>query len=366
MDPRPWIALNNVLGVGKVLYKRLITRFGGPEEVFGTTEDELLTVDGIRPPVAKAIKAADGRGWADEETARAESRGVRIVTFGDKEYPEHLRQVHDPPPYLYVNGALRPDDKVAVAIVGSRLATTYGRHMTRRIARELASKGITVVSGGARGIDTEAHRGALSAKGRTVAVLGCGIDVTYPLENEELFGLIAESGAVVSEYPMGTPPEHMNFPPRNRIISGMSMGVVVVEATGDSGSLITASYSLEQGREVYAVPGNVVSPNSHGVNSLIKRGAKLVEGAQDVLTDLFPHLKGYLNDLVPAGLAAPAFEMAPDERALFDCISLDPQHVDVLATQSGVNISRVLTLLLGLEMKGAVRQIGGMRYVREL
>lgn len=365
MDPRPWIALNSVPGVGKVFYKRLVLRFGCPDEAFRAPEVELMRVDGARPGTVKAIKEFEAWDKAGLEAEKAEAAGVRIVTFADKEYPSNLKEVHDPPPYLYVRGGLRPDDKVAVAIVGSRMATNYGRQITRKIARELAGKGITIVSGGARGIDTEAHRGALSSGGRTVSVLGCGIDVAYPSENEELFGLIAEKGAVVSEYPMGTPPEPGNFPPRNRIISGMSLGAVVIEAAGDSGSLITASYSLEQGREVYAVPGNVVSPTSRGTNSLIKKGAKLVESAQDILLDLFPYLKGYLKELDLEGERTATIDMGPEEKALFECVSIEPLHVDALASKSGMTISKALSLLLDLELKGAVKQVGGMRYIRE-
>jgi len=366
MDPRPWIALNLTPGVGKVFYKRLINRFGSPEAVFSAPEHELMRVDGARRAAVKAIMSSDCMGKAEDEIAKADKAGAKVVLFPDEAYPSNLRNIHDPPPYLYVKGDLLLEDKVAVAIVGSRMATSYGRQVTRRIARDIAARGITIVSGGARGIDTESHRGALAAKGRTVAVLGCGIDVTYPAENEELFGLIAGSGAVVTEYPPGTPPEPNNFPPRNRIISGMSIGVVVIEAAGDSGSLITASYSLEQGREVYAVPGSVVSPTSRGTNSLIKKGAKLVEGSEDILMDLFPALKGYLRELDPEAPAATShdFNLEPDEKALYEHIGLDPEHIDALVSKSGISASKALSLLLGLEMKGAVRQISGMKFVR--
>jgi len=366
MDPRPWIALSSVTGVGRVFFKRLILRFGSPEEALRAPETELVRVEGARQVTVKAIREFDGWQWVDEELDRAGKAGAKIVPYADKEYPQALREVHDPPSYLYVRGSLTTEDKVAVAIVGSRMATNYGRQVTRKIARELAVRGITIVSGGARGIDTEAHRGALSAKGRTVAVLGCGIDVIYPAENAELYELIAAGGAVVTEYVTGTPPEPNNFPPRNRIISGMSLGVVVIEAAGDSGSLITASYSLEQGREVYAVPGNVVSPTSRGTNSLIKKGAKLIEGSQDILTDLFPYLKGYLKELDLEARAAPApgFDLGPEEKALFEQISVDPVHIDQIVSGTGVPASRALSLLLNMEIKGAVRQISGMRFVR--
>jgi len=390
MDPAAWIALNSVKGVGKVLYKRLVLRFGSPESVFRAPGAELARMEGAKPPAVKAIKEfADWEAAADE-AARAAAAGAEIIAFTDPRYPANLRETHDPPPYLYVKGSLIPEDRVAVAIVGSRAATPFGRQITRRIGGELAAKGITVVSGGARGIDTEAHRGALDVKGRTVAVLGCGIDIIYPPENGELYSKIAESGAVITEYPLGTPPEASNFPPRNRIISGMSLGVVVMEATDDSGSLITASYSIEQGREVYAMPGSIGSPTSRGTNNLIKKGAKLVQGSQDIMLDLFPYLKGYLRELAleensgaakagADGKDGPGsagevimprppeqvFGLGPEEKALFECISVEPVHVDVLARKSGVAVPRALSLLLGMELKGAVRQVSGMRYVRE-
>ena len=365
MDPRAWIALNSVPGVGKVFYKRLILRFGSPEAAFRAPEVELMRVEGARPNAVKAIKEFDAWAGAEEEVERAKEAGADIVAFSDERYPANLREVHDPPPYLYVKGTLIPEDRIAVAMVGSRMATEYGRQITGRISRELAAKGVTIVSGGARGIDTEAHKGALAAKGRTISVLGCGIDVVYPSENRELFERIAESGAVITEYPVGTPPEPGNFPKRNAIISGASLGVVVIEAADDSGSLITANCSLEQNREVYAVPGSVVSPTSRGTNSLIKKGAKLVEDARDVLEDLFPYMKGYLKELDLPEREVPRPELGPEEETLYELISLEPAHVDTLAEKSGISVSSALSLLLGMELKGAVKQIGGMRFVRE-
>lgn len=364
MDPAPWIALNSVSGLGPALYKRLILRFGLPEDVFRAPLVELARV-GIRPDTAKAIKEFKGHKQAEEEVLRAENLSAEIITFVDDAYPPNLKETHDPPPYLYVRGRLVPEDRVSLAVVGSRMATDPGRRMTREIAGELASKGITVVSGGASGIDTEAHKGALAAKGRTIAVLGCGIDVTYPPENGELFGQIAKNGAVVTEYPVGTPPYGGNFPARNRIISGASLGVLVMEAADGSGSLITASFALEQGREVYAVPGSVASPTARGTNGLIKKGAKLVQGTEDILLDLFPYLKGYLRELNLESAAAPEIELDPEERTLFDCISVEPSHIDWLAERSGMQISRALSVLLNMELKGAVKQISGMRFIRE-
>src|SRR5512143_1458009 len=229
MDPRAWIALHSVPGVGKVFYKRLILRFGSPEAVFAAPEVELMRVEGARPQAVRAIKEFNAWPGADEELGRAGDAGAEVVVFADERYPANLREMHDPPPYLYVKGTLIPEDRIAVAMVGSRMATPYGRQVTARMARELAAAGITIVSGGARGIDTEAHKGALAAKGRTISVLGCGIDVVYPSENRELFGSIAESGAVITEYPVGIPPEPGNFPKRNGIRSGSSLGVIVIE-----------------------------------------------------------------------------------------------------------------------------------------
>lgn len=365
-DPLPWVALCSVKGVGSVFMKRLVRRFGGPDAVFSATEPELMQVEGARESTVKAITSFTGWKDAEKEVERAERSGVKLVTFEDYNYPANLREIHDPPHVLYVKGTLIPEDKLSLAIVGSRMATPGGRQLTRRIARDLGARGITIVSGGARGVDTEAHRGTLAGKGRTISVLGCGIDVTYPPENRELYELIAASGAVVSEFPIGTQPEAANFPRRNRIISGISLGVLVMEATGDSGSLITASYSLEQGREVYAVPGNVSSPTSRGTNSLLKKGARLVEGAHDILADMFPNMKEYLKEMGEADTPAslPVANLEPEEKILFDCIGIEPEHVDTLVARSGITSSRALTLLLNMELKGAVKQLTGMRFIR--
>jgi DNA processing protein len=365
MDPGPWIALNSIPGVGRVLYKRLILRFGSPEEVFRAPEVELFRVEGAKPASVKAIKQSGDWSNARLEAEKAREIGAEIVTFSNPRYPANLRETHDPPPYLYVKGRLVEGDKVSVAVVGSRKATQYGRQLTKKISGDIAAKGVTIVSGGARGIDTEAHKGAIEAGGRTIAVLGCGIDVVYPPENASLFKAVAESGAVVTEFPVGTPPDAANFPQRNRIISGISMGVVVMEAADVSGSLITASYSLDQGREVYAVPGSVASPTSRGTNSLIKKGAKLVEGSEDILVDLFPYMKGYLRELDLYRKPEREFDFGADEKALFELINLEPAHIDALAEKTGVPVSKALSLLLGMELKGAIRQVAGMNFIRE-
>jgi len=281
--------------------------------------------------------------------------GVRVITFLAEEYPKLLLEIPDPPPYLYVKGELRGSE-TAVAIVGSRRASTYGMHTTTRLASDLAGHGITVVSGMARGVDTAAHRGALSSGGRTIGVLGCGIDVIYPPENRRLFEEMASSGAIVSEFPLGTLPLAENFPRRNRIISGMSRGVLVVEAMEKSGSLITAQYALEQGREVFAIPGNINSGASRGTNRLIKDGAKLVEGVEDILEEL-PHRIG---TAAAAGAApAPDFALTPKEAAVYTLLAEAPRHIDDVIVKSGLTVGDVSAILLALELKGAVMQLPG-------
>jgi DNA processing protein len=368
-----WVALNLVKGVGCVISRRLAERFGGPGRVFDASINQLCEVPGVGKALADAVKSRYTFGPAEEELSRAKKGGVDIVTIMDERYPSQLKQIHDPPTCLYVKGNIIPEDRASVAIVGSRTATPYGRQVTARIASELARKGDTVVSGGARGIDTEAHSGALKAGGRTFCILGCGMDTAYPPENRPLFTEVVGSGAVITEFPFGTPPEGQNFPRRNRIISGLSLGVIVVEAAGDSGSLITASLALEQGREVYAVPGNIASPMSRGTNDLIRNGAKLIEGASDVMQDLFPHLQHIVEsagrdedvsgkDAVPV----PRPKLEPNEAMLYEHIGFDPVHIDEIASRSGLPASTALSVLLGMELSGAVKQIPGMRFIRSL
>lgn len=281
---------------------------------------------------------------------------VKYVTLLDADYPENLKTIFDPPPVLYYRGELKAEDALAVAIVGSRRATPYGRESATRLARELARAGVTVVSGLARGIDSCAHRGALAGGGRTLAVLGSGLDVIYPPENARLYAEIAENGAVISEFPLGTAPEPGHFPRRNRVISGLSRAVVVVEAARTSGSLITADCALEQGREVLAVPGPITSPMSWGTNNLIKQGAKLLQEVTDVLSTL--------------GLPSPGVEEAakPDlttqEEKVYSFFSERALHIDELVHLSGLTVQEVTAILMMLELKGLVRQLPGKMFCR--
>ena len=276
-----WIGLSRIDGVGRVTFRKLAAHFGSPEQALAASRGELAAVEGIPEKVAKTIVSGSWRDFAEQEMEKVKQSGARIITADSAEFPARLRNTPDPPLFLYVKGRLEQKD--AIAVVGTRKPTVYGTGIAKRIAGELAEAGLTIVSGLARGIDTQAHRGALAARGMTIAVLGSGIDVPYPPENRELMQEIARTGAVVSENPIGTQPEAGYFPARNRIISGLSLGTVIVEAAVDSGSLITAQYALEQGRKLFAVPGNIASPNSRGTHSLIRQGALLVEGSSDIL-----------------------------------------------------------------------------------
>ncbi|MBA2252718.1 MAG: DNA-protecting protein DprA, partial [Nitrospirales bacterium] len=296
-----WLLLRGVRGLGDATYFRLVQTFGSPAAVLRASREELLTVGQVKSSLAQAICQGpddEAKRAVDEELKSLEALGIAVIALSDPEYPSRLKTIHDPPPVLYVSGALSPADQHAIAIVGSRKATAAGRVFTEQLSRELASLGFTIVSGLARGVDAAAHRGALAAKGRTVAVLGCGLDRTYPPEHQALRRQVESSGAVIAELPLGSSPHGYHFPRRNRLISGMCLGVVVTEAALESGSLITARLAAEQGREVFAVPGFVKADTSRGPNALIKQGAKLVEGVEDILPELLPQLEsGFLAHL---------------------------------------------------------------------
>jgi DNA processing protein len=354
---RHWLALKLVRGVGNVTYRELLERFGTPQAVL-TAPAAVLADAGIHPEVARAIATFDQWRTVETELRNIARSGVRLVTRTEDEYPVNLTHLHDPPPFLYVRGSFVPGDRIAIAIVGSRFASAYGRGVAHDLARGLAEKGVTIVSGLARGIDAEAHRAALAAGGRTIAVLGSGLDVIYPSEHRALAAEIPASGAVISEFPLGSKPDAVHFPYRNRVISGLTLGTVVVEAAENSGSLITARCALEQNREVFAVPGNITASRSRGPHRLIKDGAKLVEGIEDILSEIAP-------SLAPPHLtqpAAPALTLEPHEALLVELFDNDPLHVDVLIARSGLTAARVLEVLLGLELKGVVTQLPGTHF----
>lgn len=366
---REWLALRSVHGVGNVSFRLLLERFDSPQAVFAASVAR-LTDAGLQPAVARAIVSFDQWGAVDAELEQIVRAGVRLVTQADSEYPKNLTHIHDPPPFVYIRGSLEPQDQVAVAIVGARSASPYGRDVTRQLARDLAHRRVTVVSGLARGIDAEAHRAALEAGGRTIGVLGSGLDVLYPSEHRRLARDMTQHGAVLSEFALGSQPEAGHFPYRNRVISGLSLGTVVIEAAEKSGSLITARCALEQNREVFAVPGHITASRSRGPHDLIKQGAKLVESVEDILVEIAPTVpvRAEAQDGTGAvsgqpGLSAIA-ALEPDEELLVKLFDGEPLHVNVLIARSGLGPARVLEVLLGLELKGMVSQLPGTHFTR--
>lgn len=360
MEDLHWIGLKAIPGIGNVTFRRLLERFETPEAVLSAPSATLSSVRGVTPAILEAITQGSWRGFAEAECFRLAASGARLVTFTSADYPKSLFEIPDPPPFLYVQGELRCNE-TAIAIVGSRRATAYGLQATARLAGSLAGHGITVISGMARGVDTAAHKGALAAGGRTIGVLGCGIDMVYPPENRKLFQEMAEKGGLVSEFPLGTLPLAENFPRRNRIISGLSRGVLVVEAAENSGSLITAQYALEHGRDVFAVPGNISFATSRGSNRLIKQGAKLVDCVEDILEELpgCGNLSGTADQQAP-GLRS--FSLTPKEAAIYEVLARSPLHIDDIIAQTELTAGEVSSMLLHLELKGAVTPLPGTHY----
>lgn len=363
-DSYHWLALSFVEGLGSIGFRNLIRRFHTPGGVFRAAWNDLEKVEGIRNRAIRGIHEFKQAARVERELELMRKHGVKLVPFLDDTYPANLLNIYDPPPCLYVKGDLHREDKRAVAVVGSRFASSYGKMVTERISQDMARRGITIVSGMARGIDTSAHRGALTVKRRTIAVLGCGLDVCYPLENRRLKDDIASCGAVISEFPMSTAPAGCNFPRRNRIISGMSLGVVVVEASHRSGSLITARLALEQGRDVFAVPGSIDSLRSRGTHQLIKEGAKLVEDAEDIVSELMPDAP-CLPFQSRTGGAAEGERLDREAAAVLALLTHEQAHIDTIIAGCGLDSYRVSSALLDLELKGLVRQLPGKHFMRK-
>ena len=359
------VALNLVEGVGPIRVRQLLEHFGDAPSILGASEGRLLQVRGIGQETAHAIAHWEKTIELGAELKRIQDFGCRILIQPDPEYPEPLRQIYDPPIVLYVKGELLPKDKNAIALVGSRMTTHYGIESARKLAYQLAYLGVTVVSGGARGIDSAAHQGALSAKGRTVAVLGTGINIVWPAENQELFERIAANGAIITQFPFNRPGDKQSFPIRNRIVAGMTLGTVVVEANLTSGALITSNFATEYGRQVFAVPGRIDSPRSKGCHDLIKKGAKLCEGAEDILSEfeyLFP-ASNKPPSAAETGLL-PALELSENEQKVYDTLDDEERNIDEVIRRSGLPSSAVSVALLSLEMKRIVRQLPGKMFVR--
>jgi DNA processing protein len=366
MDSREaFVALNMVEHVGPVRVRQLLQHFGDAVSILKASKQQLLRVHGIGEDTAEAIASWEKEIDLAGELKRCEEFGCHVITHDDQDYPELLRQIYDPPIVVYVKGGLTNKDKNGVAIVGSRQTTHYGIEVARKLAYQLAYIGVTVVSGGARGIDTAAHQGALSGKGRTVCVLGTGINIVFPAENGELFERIAASGAVITQYPFNRKADKQSFAIRNRIVAGMTLGTVVVEANLTSGALITANFATEYGRQIFAVPGRIDSPRSKGCHELIKKGAKLCEGAEDILSEfeyLFP-ASNRPPSVSETGIL-PTLELSENEQKVYDVLDGDPTPIDDVIRRSGLPSSTVSVALLSLEMKRTVRQMPGKLFLK--
>jgi len=361
-EKKYWLALSRVRGVGPKKMVSLVRHFGSPRRVWHAGIEDLVTVDGIGVETAQGIVEARKGIDPDRELDDLARTGARVMTIEDEAYPENLAQIYDPPPLLYYKGEIAGADRRAVSIVGSRRCTSYGRWVAYYLAGQLASRGYTVVSGLARGIDTAAHRGALAAGGRTIAVLGSGINVIYPPENDELASRIAESGALVTEVPVGSEPDARHFPARNRIISGLSLGTVVVEAGERSGALITADLALEQNREVFAVPGSISAASSRGPHKLIKQGAKLVENAGDIVEELEQGLQEGDAQLT-TGKKGGLPNLGSDQMRILEGLRAGPINVEALAVRCGLPPARTCACLTELELMGRVVRLPGNFYV---
>lgn len=374
-----WLRLALTDGLGPILIRRLIDAAGGAESAANASESLLRKVDGIGSAKARAIASSMHRANVAEELARCRDLGVHLVCPDDADYPALLQTISDPPPVLYVKGAFEPRDLNAIGIVGSRKCSYYGREQAERFAALLAGVGVTVVSGGARGVDSSAHRGALShPQGRTIAVLGSGIDVVYPPENTSLFDQIAARGALITEYPLGTPPLRDNFPRRNRIISGISRGILVVEADERSGALITARQAIEDhGRTVFAIPGRIDNPLSAGPHKLIREGAVLTESITDILDNLGPlpdsvhEIELAFTDADPAILQpvpesdALLIDLTNRQRLILTHLA-DPAHVDWLVERTALTPSEILQDLTLLSLKGVIKRLDGQTFIRTM
>ncbi len=366
-----WLALTMTQGIAARLSARLLEEFGSPDEVFRAPLPHLERCN-LPASVAQAVHKKHGFKRAEAELAKIrEIENLRLVNWTDPEYPKNLREIYDPPTLLYVRGNVAVLNEISISVVGTRKPTLYGTQMAERLGRELAARGVTVVSGMARGIDAISHQGAMAVNGRAIGVLGTGVNRVYPKENKKLYEKVLERGAIISEFPLGTPPSPENFPIRNRIVAGMPVGVVVVEGAQYSGSLITARLAMEFNRDVFAVPGNVTQPVSFAPNQLIRQGAKLVTNGEDVVEDLPTPIRAKLvragapeaeqrNLLAAAGLNS-------SEKKIYELLSTDqPVHIDDIMDRSGLNSSEVLATLFDLEMKGIVRQLPGKQFAKVL
>ncbi|MHC4719462.1 MAG: DNA-processing protein DprA [Planctomycetota bacterium] len=374
-DIEKWLKLIRAEGVGPTTFAKLLKHFGSVDRASGASVSELAKIDGIGFKSAEQIARTRGKFDAAAEMELAEKSGVWIIHFDDERYPPVLKRIYDPPPVLYIKGSLSSSDNLAIAIVGSRRCSLYGQEQSSRLAHFLGSAGFTIVSGMARGIDTAAHQGALSAGGRTIAVQGCGLGNIFPPENKKLFELIAESGACISELPLRYEPLSENFPPRNRIIAGLALGTIVVEAGLYSGGLITARAALENNREVMAVPGKVDSPLSKGAHQLLKQGARLVESVEDVteaLGYIGQQLTSHTSEAAEAAaerIETPLFDvsqlkLSENEKVIYDNLSKEPVHLEQIIAETDLAAGSINAGLISLRLKGLVKQLPGNLFLR--
>ena len=375
VDIEKWLNLIRTEGVGSTTFSKLIKHFGSADRALRASVSGLAEVGGIGFKTAERIAATRDKFDVSKELRLAEKLGIWIVNIEDKRYPPILKQIYDPPPVLYIKGSLTRQDNLAISIVGTRRCSLYGQEQASRLAHFLSSAGFTIVSGMARGIDTAAHQGALAAKGRTIAVQGCGLANIFPPENKKLFELIAESGACISELPLGYEPLAENFPPRNRIIAGLSLGTIVIEAPLNSGALITARVALDNNREVMAVPGKIDSPLSRGAHRLIKQGAKLVESVEDIMEAL-----GYIGEQLQSHVSAAAAEasekvetslfdasqlnLSDNEKTIYDCLDKEPMHTDEIIAETDLPAGSINAGLISLRLKGLIKQLPGNLFLR--
>lgn len=367
-DVRDWIALNLIPGVGPRSFLKLLSKFRSPDKILSAKERELAEVLEQNRELAQRIVNYRDVVDIEKEMELVEQHGVTIITLDDERYPLRLAEIYEPPILLYVRTTLLDRDKNSVAIVGTRRASTYGQEVAERLAGELAQRGITVVSGMAEGIDSAAHRGALKARGRTIAVLGCGVDVVYPAVNKQLMEEIMSNGCLISEFPMGCPARAGNFPRRNRIMSGLTLGTVVVEGDSRSGALITARCAAEQGREIFAVPGNVNWHRTNGPHALIKDGAKLTETANDIIEEIEKHLEIEPETEAAEPMQSPTragISLSDLEKVVFDSLSEEPVHIDGIADRCAVSAADTMSALTMLELKGLARQLPGKVFVKK-
>jgi len=358
---KEWIALSTIEGIGPRRFVSLVEHFGSPGKVLSGSEKELSEVPEMGKKLASNIKKGADCELTKEQVNLLKRHRFYFLTYKDKNYPENLKNIFDFPPFLFVKGEIKKEDKKAIAVVGTRIASHYGKSIARNIVRELSQMKVTVVSGLARGIDSVGHKTALECGGRTIAVFGSGLDLVYPKEHERLAQEISEKGALMSEFLLKTEPLAENFPKRNRLISGLCLGVVVVEAPRRSGALLTARYALDQGREVFAVPGNIGAKRSEGTNWLIKQGALLVSSVEDILFELKDVFRITRGKLVEEKV----LNLPVEEQKIYDLLSLEPSHIDRIAKKGEVSTAEALTALLSLELKGLVKQLSGKMFVKD-